>query len=193
MKFIRLKYIFGHLGTILRHRHCVIRHCFRCGIGFQGLFHDLSKFSATEFMQGIRYYQGYRSPNDREREINGYSLAWIHHKGRNRHHFEYWTDYCPKTRIMKPVQMPVRYVAEMFCDRVAASKIYNKKAYTDRDSIEYFNKGKKTRVIHPATSDLLEGWLVMLAEKGEKTTFAVIRKAVREAKRSKQPPVDAEQ
>lgn len=113
----------GHLRTITKHRHKVIWHCFKAGIFRQGLMHDLSKYSPCEFFKGVRYYQGTRSPNEAEREDIGYSTAWIHHKGRNPHHFEYWTDYNLKTKQVEPVPMPRRYIIEMFCDRVAASKI----------------------------------------------------------------------
>lgn len=165
-----------HFCTITKHRHLVMRHCFRAGIFRQGLMHDLSKYSPTEFGSGIKYYQGYRSPNDKEREVLGYSVAWIHHKGRNRHHFEYWTDYNTKTHQIEPVRMPVRYVKEMFCDRVAASKIYMGKDYTDQASLDYYNKGRHKAFMHPDTADLLESWLVYLAEHGEKETFAMIRR-----------------
>lgn len=89
-----------HFCTITRHRHQVIRHCRKAGILWQGLRHDLSKYTPTEFIPGARYYIGTRSPNEGERQDKGYSLAWMHHKGRNRHHFEYWTDYVPPTRRM---------------------------------------------------------------------------------------------
>ena len=169
----------GHLRTVLRHRHQVILHCCRAGILSQGLRHDLSKFSPTEFCPGVRYYQGTRSPNEGEREAFGYSLAWMHHKGRNRHHFEYWTDYNPATRNVEPVEMPVRYVVEMFCDRVAASKIYQKDAYRPDSALRYFLNAKPRRKIHPATSDLLEHLLTMVAEQGEDATFAEARRLVR--------------
>lgn len=166
---------FRHFRVITRHRHKVMAHCFRVGIGWQGLFHDLSKFSPTEFFQGVKYFQGTRSPNEAEREDIGYSKAWMHHKGRNRHHFEYWTDYEPVSRMMKPVKMPVKYVMEMFCDRVAASKIYNGKNYTDDKPLEYFMRAKSKRIIHPETSDLIEGLLRMLSEKGEDETFRYVK------------------
>ena len=102
----------------------VIKHCWYAGIFLQGLKHDLSKYTPTEFIPGVKYYQGNRSPNEGEREDYGYSKAWMHHKGRNRHHFEYWTDYDTKTRLLTPIKMPLKYVKEMFCDRVAASKFY---------------------------------------------------------------------
>ena len=166
---------FLHFHTITRHRHRVIAHCMRVGIGFQGLFHDLSKYGPVEFIPGMRYYQGTRSPNERERELFGYSMAWMHHKGRNRHHFEYWNDLNPKTKMYESVKMPIRYVKEMFCDRVAAGKIYRGREYTDACPLSYFLRGNARQKMHPATADLLEEWLNMLAQKGEKTTFAHIR------------------
>jgi hypothetical protein len=169
-----------HFRTVTRHRHRVIAHCFRAGIGWQGLFHDLSKYSPAEFIVGAKYYMGTRSPNDAERADRGYSAAWMHHKGRNRHHFEYWTDYHPETHRIEPVKMPLRYVAEMFCDRVAASKIYQGAAYTPQHPLEYFMRGKSRRIVHPATSELLEGWLRLLAEQGETAAFARIRQQLKE-------------
>ena len=165
-----------HFCTITKHRHRVIAHCFKAGIGFQGLFHDLSKYSPVEFMAGARYYQGTRSPNERERELFGYSAAWLHHKGRNRHHFEYWNDLNIETKRYEPVPMPLRFVKEMFCDRVAASKIYQGKNYTDQHPLTYFSRGSARKKMHVATADLLEEWLVMLAEQGEKATFAHMKK-----------------
>lgn len=164
-----------HFITITRHRHCVMAHCFRAGIGLQGLFHDLSKYSPTEFVPGARYYQGTRSPNERERELYGFSSAWLHHKGRNRHHFEYWNDLNPKTKLYEPVPMPIRYVKEMFCDRVAASKIYQGDHYTDAHPLEYYKRGNARIKMHPKTADLLETWLTMLAEQGEAATFSHIK------------------
>ena len=166
---------FGHLKTIVKHRHEVIRLCRKCGILLQGLKHDLSKFSPTEFIPGAKYYTGTRSPNEAERSELGYSSAWLHHKGRNRHHFEYWTDYNPAERRVMPVKMPKKYVAEMFCDRVAASRIYMGSGYNDGYPLEYFMRGKANRLIHPETSGQLEALLVMLRDEGEDATAGFIR------------------
>lgn len=173
-------HIIRHFRTITKHRHAVIKHCFRAGIPLQGLLHDLSKYSPTEFFPGARFWQGTRSPNEAEREKYGYSAAWLHHKGRNKHHFEYWNDYNPKERRVMPVKMPRKYVAEMFCDRVAASKIYQGKNYTDSHPLSYFLPGKPKRFIHPETSDEIEMLLKMLAEKGEDETFKYLRQWVKE-------------
>lgn len=167
--------IIKHFNTITKHRHAVIYHGFKAGIFFQALFHDLSKYSFTEFIPGAKYYVGIKSPNEIERQTNGYSVAWMHHKGRNKHHFEYWVDYNPEKKVPMPVKMPLKYVKEMFCDRVAASKIYQGKNYNDSQPIEYFMRGKARRSIHPETSDLIELWLKTLSEKGEKYTFKLVK------------------
>ncbi len=171
-----------HFITITRHRHRVIAHAFRAGIGLQGLFHDLSKYSFAEFWTGAKYYTGKRSPNEGERAEHGYSAAWLHHKGRNRHHFEYWQDITPSTHLYGPVKMPLRFLIEMFCDRVAASKIYQGKSYKNTQPLEYFRRGKIVHMMHEDTYAFLEMLLTMLAEKGEKETFRFIRKYKREHK-----------
>ncbi|MBR5539603.1 MAG: catalase [Clostridia bacterium] len=177
-----IKGTFGHFNTITKHRHAVIKHCAKAGILWQGLFHDLSKYSPTEFIPGARYYVGTRSPNELEREELGYSLAWMHHKGRNKHHFEYWSDYNPASKKYLPIKMPLRYVAEMVCDRVAASKIYQGEKYTEKHPLDYFMRGKTNRVIHPETSDFLEKLLILLAEHGEEVMFTVLREMLKEGK-----------
>ena len=166
---------FGHLFTITKHRHLVIKHCKKAGIFWQGLRHDLSKYTPTEFRAGVKYYAGNHSPNEGERREHGYSLAWMHHKGRNKHHYEYWVDYNLETKQNEPVVMPYNYVAEMFCDRVAASKVYNGENYTEGSPLEYFEHRKPHRSINLETRDEIEKLLIMLKEKGEEETFRYIR------------------
>ena len=171
---------FRHFKTITYHRIIVMKSCFAVGLYWQGLVHDLSKYSLAEFRIGAKYYQGDRSPNNAEREDIGYSSAWLHHKGRNKHHFEYWLDYSTRSAEMVPVQIPNRYVVEMFLDRIAASKIYNKEAYSDKDPYFYYQGGKDSVPIHLETKALLEEMLQMLAEKGEKETFRYIKNNILE-------------
>ena len=165
-----------HYKTIHHHKMLVMQGCFRCGLYWQGLTHDLSKLSPVEFWAGAKYWQGTCSPNNAQRKAEGYSAAWLHHKGRNKHHFEYWTDYSPITKRMSPVKMPLRYVVEMFCDRVGACKTYKGKAYTSSDPYDYFMRGNAKNAMHPETAALLEKLLVMLRDDGEKKVFRYIRK-----------------
>jgi len=168
-----------HLKTINHHKWLVMKYCFSVGLYKQGLLHDLSKYSLTEFLVGAKYFQGDQSPNNAERQDKGYSLAWLHHKGRNKHHLEYWIDYSVnKGAPMAGMKMPVKYVVEMFCDRIAASKNYNKEKYTDGDALAYFHASKEHYIIHAETKDLLEKLLAMLKEKGEEKTFHYVRTEV---------------
>lgn len=159
-----------------------MKHCFRVGLYRQGLLHDLSKYSFTEFRVGCRYYQGTRSPNNAEREARGYSSAWLHHKGRNKHHYEYWVDYSLNQSDggLVGMKMPKKYIVEMVMDRIAACKIYMRNAYTDRSPLEYYENGAAYvgNIMHKETKELLEQLLRMLAEKGEDKTFAYIREHV---------------
>ena len=168
-----------HLKTITYHKWLVMKGCFRIGLYRQGLLHDMSKYSPAEFLVGCKYFQGNMSPNNVERLDKGYSSAWLHHKGRNKHHMEYWIDYgLPPEKGMVGMRMPERYVAEMFVDRVAASKVYKKEAYTQDMPLAYYENVKDTHVMHPETTALLEKMLHMLAEKGEDATYRYIREEV---------------
>ena len=169
----------GHFETITRHKLLVMKYCFACGLYEQGLAHDLSKYSPTEFIPGCIYYQGDHSPNEAEREARGYTSAWLHHKGRNRHHFEYWTDYSMDGSGISGVEMPKKYVAEMFCDRLAASKVYRGQDFQPGDPYQFFQYGKKKRLLmHPATSELLETILIVLRDQGEDAAFDYVRREV---------------
>lgn len=162
-----------HFKTITYHKYLVAKGCFQVGLYRQGLGHDLSKYSPAEFRVGMKYYQGNRSPNAAERDAVGYSSAWLHHKGRNKHHWEYWIDYTRNGLV--PVPMPDRYIAEMVMDRIAASKVYKGKEYTDAEPLNYYLRADALMNLHPYTKENLSRMLKMLAEKGEKETFRYIR------------------
>lgn len=167
-----------HFKTITHHKLLVMQGCFRVGLIRQGLAHDLSKYSPTEFWAGAKYYQGTRSPNAAEREDIGYSTAWMHHKGRNRHHYEYWTDMSPVTRQYEAVEMPRKYLVEMVMDRRAACMTYQGKDYTPASPLNYFSQSRERALMHPATRQQLEHILTMLAQQGEEVTFRYLKNDV---------------
>ena len=179
--------IWKHFCTINHHKMLVMKGCFQVGLIRQGLLHDLSKYSPTEFIVGCKYYQGNMSPNNAEREAVGYSSAWLHHKGRHKHHLEYWIDYGIPDKVVSHkgvhkglcgMKMPVNYVVEMYIDRVAASKNYQKEKYRDDSALAYYMNGRQFHVLHDDTRALLELLLEMLAIKGEKATNRFIREEV---------------
>ena len=168
-----------HFKTITHHKWLVMQGCFKIGLYKQGLLHDMSKYSPTEFWVGAKYYTGKRSPNDGERRAKGYSASWLHHKGRNRHHLEYWIDYSPEEgHQMCGLEMPVNYVAEMFCDRIAASKVYQGANYTDASPYEYYMQSLPHYMIHPKTAALLLDMLTVLKDQGEEEAFRHVREDI---------------
>ena len=167
-----------HFCTITKHKWLVLGGCFRVGLYWQGITHDLSKYSPVEFWNGARYYQGFKSPNTAERDDKGYSEAWMHHKGRNRHHYEYWTDMNRQTRTYEPIPMPRKYLVEMVMDRRAACMTYQGSGYRDDSSLVYFDRSREKDLMHPQTNRELRHILVMLAEKGEKETFRYLKNEV---------------
>lgn len=167
-----------HFKTITKHKLVVMDGCFRVGLYWQGLTHDLSKYSPAEFLTGAKYYQGTRSPNAAERDEKGYSEAWMHHKGRNRHHYEYWTDLSRETWRYEGVPMPRRYLVEMVMDRRAACITYQGKDYKPDSALRYLLSSKEQYLMHPQTRRELEYILTMLAQQGEEATFRYIRQEV---------------
>lgn len=170
-----------HLNTITHHRNLVMKYCFKCGLYKQGLLHDLSKYSFVELSTGAKYYQGDKSPNGVEKKEKGYSKAWLHHKGRNKHHLEYWIDYSEdKDKGFEGMKMPVNYVVEMMCDRIAACRTYQKDAYTDSSPLDYFNKGlhKYKDMFNAKSCELIKHLLTYLKDNGEENTFAYVRNEI---------------
>ena len=161
-----MKKFFGHLHTINVHRWEVFKLSIKVGIPFQGLTHDASKYSLEEFKEGVKYYSnGTHSPIVDAKKDIGYSRAWLHHKGRNKHHFEYWYDMTAPTQ--KPI-IPFKYMLEMICDRIAASKTYNKGHYNNSMPLEYFYKEKHKMVLNDNLMDFLEDVFKRLSKNGEK-------------------------
>lgn len=171
---------YSHFKTITTHKILVMQGCFKLGLYKQGLLHDLSKYTFTEFITGIKYYQGYRSPNSAEVEAIGYSTAWLHHKGRNKHHFEYWVDFAPrdKEKPLRIAPMPDKYICEMLVDRVVACKVYHKNDFKNSDPLDYYYSGNTAQFLHPKTQKMLEGLLKMYSVKGEEFTYRYIRKKI---------------
>ena len=131
---------FGHLTTVTKHKYWVWHYMNKLGFkwGWRGLWHDMSKFSPTEFWESVKYYSGTRSPIDACKEENGVSMAWMHHKGRNPHHYEYWMDNFDKGG--EPKEMPWRYKVEMICDYLAAGRAYMGKNFSYKAEYEWWKK-----------------------------------------------------
>ena len=132
-----IKNTFGHFKTVIIHKYWVFKYAKKIGIPWQGLIHDLSKFSWTEFSESVKFYQeGKSSPIVAAKKAQGYSLAWQHHKGRNPHHYEHWTDkYDDGTIALK---MPFKYILELIADYLGAGRAYQGKDFTPEKEYKWW-------------------------------------------------------
>lgn len=154
-----------HFKTVMKHKQVVFRECWACGIGWQGIVHDLSKFSHTEFSPSAKFFQGNRSPIEAEKEDCGYSFAWLHHKGCNPHHWEYWIDFASDGGIIAD-RIPKKYVIEMLCDWIGAGKVYAKGKWSQNDPLDYYNKVRAGRYFHPETEQVIVRFLELIRDNG---------------------------
>jgi hypothetical protein len=152
--------------------------CFKCGLYWQGLTHDLSKYSPIEFLNGVKFYTGVKSPHIGERERYGYSKAWLNHKGHNKHHAEYWQDIRANGKT-EPIDMPIKYLIEMVCDRVAASMVYLGDKYTDDAPLQYYETHRDENQFHKYTRTKLENILCIIADYGIDKTLDTIKEILK--------------
>ena len=164
-----------HLLIVAKHRWVVLQQCARCGYFWQGLTHDLSKLSRAEFVSSARYFQGDRSPIEAEKAAQGYSAAWLHHKGRNPHHWEYWTDFDEGDGHVIANKIPYRYVVEMVCDWIGAGMVYSQDKWTQSEPLAYYDKVRKGRHFHEETELLLRFFLEVIKDYGLDKFYEVAR------------------
>lgn len=154
-----------HFKTVCKHKAVVFRECKACGIPWQGLLHDLSKFGITEFAPSARYFQGDKSPIEAEKAEVGYSVAWLHHKGHNKHHWEWWTDFGENGEVIAN-KIPSKYVIEMVCDWIGAGMVYSGEKWTQAEPLNYYKKVRSGRHFHPETEKLIVYLLELIRDKG---------------------------
>lgn len=160
-----------HLKRILRHKFWVAYYCFQLGLYKQGILHDLSKFGWYEFSRSVKFYDDNTSPLNKEKEILGYSRSYLHHRGRNPHHYEYWVTQLDAGGV--PVKIPRKYALELVCDYLAAGKIYSGNSFQGEYNwwIKYVSS---PRAIHPETKEFITQCFKNLASgKGMKSLLTI--------------------
>jgi len=153
---IKLKNIWLHLRKIQTHRKWVRRYCFMAGIPWRGITHDLSKYSPTEFWESVKYYVGISSPINEAKKDKGYSAAWLHHKGRNRHHWAYWTDNFSEGVTI--YTMPEKDFTELVCDFLGAAHAYNKEKFSYTNELQWWKLDRElgNRAMPEANKKMLD-------------------------------------
>ena len=165
-----------HAHTVLNHKKEVLRLCIIAGIPLQGLVHDLSKFTPVEFIESAAFYQGDKTPIRVIKDTKGVCEAWLHHKGCNKHHWDYWVDNLSIGGT--PNKMPYRYALEMACDIIAASKVYNGAKYKRSMPVEYFDGVIVNEHIHTDTVKFVHQVLQNYAKYGDSALYPARTKQV---------------
>lgn len=158
-----LKNAIKHFKLITKHKWIVFRLCCKAGEPWRGFVHDMSKYSITEFRESVKFYVGTHSPITEAKKQKGYSEAWLHHKGRNKHHSEYWVDELAP--IKTPV-IPYKYAVEMVCDKLSAGIVYQGKNWTKEYQLSYWVKEREKLRINDKTKDFVTEVLEQVADKG---------------------------
>ena len=156
-------HIIKHFKLVMHHKWIVFKLCIKVGEPWRGFMHDMSKFSPTEFIESAKYYVGTHSPITEAKKVQGYSNAWLHHKGRNKHHAEYWVDEAAPEKT--PV-IPYPYAVEMICDKIAAGMTYLGDKFTKEYELEYWNKERAKIKINEKTAQFITEVLTRVAKDG---------------------------
>lgn len=138
------------LRRVIIHKFWVAYYCFQLGLYWQGITHDFSKFSLTEIKGALKYWNDSKSSLAYEKELNGYSATFLHHRGRNPHHYEYWIHSLDEGGV--PAEMPRKYVLELICDYLAACRTYGG---DPRKEIDWWLKVSPKMKMHPKTKEYI--------------------------------------
>lgn len=112
---------------IFKHKWYVMLECFKEGLIWRGLMHDLSKFLPNEWIPYANFFYnnnprdktGYYKPTDTGDKA--FDFAWLLHQKRNRHHWQWWI--LPEDEGgAKVLEIPEPYLTEMICDWIGAGK-----------------------------------------------------------------------
>lgn len=160
-----MKYL-KHFHLVNKHRWYVFKLSVKACVPIRGLLHDLSKYSFDEFITSCKYYDGHKSPIKVMRDEIGYSMVWLHHKGHNKHHFEYWEDITRTERI--GVFIPYKYIVESICDKIAAGMVYKGKDWTKDEPYNYWKKMIRNNIVvkHPGSVEFTDIVLKKISDDG---------------------------
>ena len=164
---------FKHLHVINKHKFYVFKYSIKAGIPIRGLLHDMSKYSPVEFFEGAKYFDGHRSPTHLAKMDKGYSRAWLHHKGRNKHHLEYWEDVTDHYSEYYAAFMPYKYIVESLCDRISAGITYKGKEFNNKEPLNYWNNVERNNKVekHPGVVEFFDTVLKKIYDEGINETL----------------------
>jgi len=147
------KMYFKYFKYVFRHKYYVMKECFKMGLYWQGIVHDLSKFLPSEAKAYANFFSG---DNENKSLFAGkFKYAWLYHQKRNKHHWQYWVllEDVNRETLLK---IPTKYLKEMLCDWIGAGlAIHGKK-----DIHKWYEMNKSKIRLHDESRQELEKYLV---------------------------------
>jgi len=159
-----MNHYFKYAKYLIKHCWYVRKMCWKNGLYWQGLVHDLSKWRPSEFIPYARFFYG-----DYPEELNMYEkiyhwtlktkkdiqhdfdVAWLKHIHRNPHHWQYWI-LLEDSGGEIAMEMPEKYVKEMLCDWWGASVATG----NGGNSKDWYEKVKKDTKMADSTQKYFE-------------------------------------
>lgn len=142
----------AYLNYVLRHKSYVFFECLRLGVPFFiAIFHDWDKFLPDEWFPYARTFYAPDGTNQYLPDKTGFSVAWLKHQNRNKHHWQYWMITWDKGNT-ECLPMPDVYRREMLADWRGASL-----ALFGEDNTAYWYLENQDNIqLHPETRAWLE-------------------------------------
>lgn len=169
------KYI-QYLNYVIKHKWYVAIECFKMGLIWQGIIHDMSKFLPNEFVPYARFFHGKKKKQIRDKTgyykptdtgDTDFDFAWFLHQKRNPHHWQYWI--CPDdNKNIKVFEIPHKYVKEMVCDWIGAGKAQGYFSPSNDPLLEtrkWWEANNKKMLFHLNTRKKIEQMLYILNNK----------------------------
>jgi hypothetical protein len=154
---------------VLKHKYFVMVECFKIGLYWRGIMHDMSKFLPDEFIPYARYFYGdygiknncpakWGNPGDIFYKTKAdFDRAWLLHLHRNPHHHQYWL-LVNDSDGTYPLEMQRKYVREMVYDWIGAGLAITGK----REVREWYEKNRGKMNLHLVTRHKVEDILTMI-------------------------------
>lgn len=139
-----------YLNYVIRHKWYVFQECCKQSIIWRGIIHDMSKLYPSEWKPYVDYFYGetknyYGNCNDID---TCFDVAWLKHQNRNKHHWQYWVLMKDNGSIY-PLDMPMKYVKEMYADWVGANRATRNKLTVK----QWYEKNKNKMMMSDKTKE----------------------------------------
>lgn len=136
------------------HKYYVARECFKRGLYWRGVVHDLTKLRPDEWLPYANFFYS----DEQTKEVkDAFFIAWLKHLNRNSHHWNHWVVQSDGG-VTKVFEMPEKDRIEMLCDWLGVQAALGK-----NDLPRWYAERESTMLLGPKTKSWLKRELKQLA------------------------------